>query len=263
MATGRPPAKQHVDRDGVRTEVAGIRRSVWLLTLAIAIVGVALFVVLRPVVEQAVSQPPDQRAAEPATSPPRHATAAAPKPPASAAPANIPAPPRVADAESRPEPKQPPQAAPTPAAAVVDATPAPAAAPVFDATPAPAPETDSDQPSGIALFPPPGTNPIRRGIIVPDGFELPPGYVRHYQTTDDGYQLPPILMFDEDYRPVDEHGEPIPLPEDRVVPPEMAPPGLPVQMLDVPQRNMPGSAPPGEGEPQAPAPPPGGIRHRQ
>jgi hypothetical protein len=253
MATGRSPAKQHVDRDGVRTEISGVRRSVWLLALAMAAVGVALFVVLRPVFEQALNQPPGQRAADlAATSPPLHPTAAAQKPPAPTTRARILGPPRVADAQSRPEPKQPPQAAP-----------APAAAPVFDATPAPAPETDSDQPSGIALFPPPGTNPIKRGIIVPDGFELPPGYVRHYQTTDDGYQLPPILMFDEDYRPVDEHGEPIPLPDDRVVPPEMAPPGLAVQILNVPERNMPGSAGSGEGEPQAQAPPQGGIRHRQ
>ena len=42
------------------------------------------------------------------------------------------------------------------------------------------------RPTGIALFPPLGTDPIKRGIVVPEGFELPPGYVRHYQTTDDG-----------------------------------------------------------------------------
>lgn len=89
--------------------------------------------------------------------------------------------------------------------------------------------------AGLAVFPPPGTKPIKRGIIVPEGFELPPGYVRHYQTTDDGRRLPPILMFHPDYELVDAQGNPVPVPEDRVVPPEMAPPGLPVQTLDDPE----------------------------
>ena len=85
---------------------------------------------------------------------------------------------------------------------------------------------------GLAAFPPPGTKPIKRGIVVPEGFELPPGYVRHYQTTDDGRRLPPILMFHPDYAGVDPHGNPVVVPEDRIVPPDMAPPGLPVEMLD-------------------------------
>ena len=86
--------------------------------------------------------------------------------------------------------------------------------------------------AGIAVFPPPGTKPIKRGIIVPDGFELPEGYVRHYQTTDDGRRLPPILMFHPDYEGVDAAGNPIALPEDRIVPPEMAPPGMPIERLE-------------------------------
>jgi hypothetical protein len=45
---------------------------------------------------------------------------------------------------------------------------------------------DPAHPSGIALFPPPGTKPIKQGVLVPEDFELPPGYVRHYQATDDG-----------------------------------------------------------------------------
>lgn len=88
--------------------------------------------------------------------------------------------------------------------------------------------------SGIHLFPPPGTRPPHRGIIVPDDFELPPGYVRHYQTTDDGKALPPVLMFHPDYDVVDEFGNPLPVPDNRVVPPDMAPPGLPIEILDVP-----------------------------
>lgn len=88
---------------------------------------------------------------------------------------------------------------------------------------------------GVAVFPPPGTKPIKRGIIVPEDFELPAGFVRHYQATDDGRLLPAILMFHPDYHPVDEHGAPVPLPDDRVVPPEMAPPGLPIETLEVPE----------------------------
>ena len=93
-------------------------------------------------------------------------------------------------------------------------------------------ENASGEQRGMAVFPPPGTKPIKRGIVVPDDFELPPGYVRHYQTTDDGRRLPPILMFHPDYAGVDAHGNPVVVPEDRIVPPEMAPPGLPVETLD-------------------------------
>jgi hypothetical protein len=90
--------------------------------------------------------------------------------------------------------------------------------------------------TGIGLFPPPGTKPIRRGIVVPDDFELPEGYVRHYQTTDDGERLEAVLMFHPDFEWVDENGTRIPLPEDRMVPAEMAPPGLKIRMLEVPER---------------------------
>jgi len=96
-----------------------------------------------------------------------------------------------------------------------------------------------DAPSGIALFPPPGTKPIKRGIVVPDDFELPEGYVRHYQATDDGKMLPAILMFHPDYQPVDAAGHPVPVPEDRIVPPEMAPAGLALQMLEAPENTVP------------------------
>jgi hypothetical protein len=95
---------------------------------------------------------------------------------------------------------------------------------------------------GIAVFPPPGTDPPKRGIVVPDDWVLPEGYVRHYQTTDEGESLPPILMLHPDYEFVDENGDPVAAPEDRVVPPELAPPGLPVRMLDIPGRGT-GSLP--------------------
>ena len=85
---------------------------------------------------------------------------------------------------------------------------------------------------GIAAFNPPGTDPVRSGIIVPDDYELPPGYARRHQTLDDGTDVPPILMFSPDYEFLDANGNPIPLPDDLIVPPEMAPPDLPVRILN-------------------------------
>ena len=87
---------------------------------------------------------------------------------------------------------------------------------------------------GINLYRP-GTKPIKQGIIVPDDVELPPGYVRHYQTTDDGQMQKPILMFHPDHKPVDSEGKPVELPANRVVPPELAPPGMPIDILELPQ----------------------------
>src|SRR5262249_8217352 len=90
---------------------------------------------------------------------------------------------------------------------------------------------------GIAAFPPPGTDPPRVGVIVPDGIELPEGYLRHYQSTDEGEALPPILMFHPDYDFFDEQGQKIAIPPDRVVPPELVPPGLPIRILALPARD--------------------------
>lgn len=95
--------------------------------------------------------------------------------------------------------------------------------------------------SGIALFPPPGSDPLLRGIVVPEDFPLPEGYVRHHQVTDDGQPLPAILMFHPDYEWVDDDGQPIDLPADRVVPPELAPEGLPIELLVPPDAG--GAAP--------------------
>lgn len=94
--------------------------------------------------------------------------------------------------------------------------------------------TQTGGPTGMALFPPPGTMPTLRGIVVPDDFPLPPGYVRHYQTTDDGRRLPAILMFHPDHPPRDAQGNDLPVTPDRLVPPELAPPGLPIEMLEPP-----------------------------
>jgi len=101
----------------------------------------------------------------------------------------------------------------------------------------------SGETGGIAAFPPPGTDPVKNGIVVPDDFPLHEGYVRHYQTTDDGKRLDAILMFSPDYEFTDENGRPITLPEDGVVPPDMAPPDLPIRMLETPSTRGAGSAP--------------------
>jgi len=93
---------------------------------------------------------------------------------------------------------------------------------------------------GLGAFPPPGTNPPMTGLAVPDDFVLPDGYVRHYQTTDDGQDIEPILMFSPDYDFVDENGNPLPIPGNRVVPPDMAPPGLPIREIDIPPDLEPG-----------------------
>lgn len=88
--------------------------------------------------------------------------------------------------------------------------------------------------SGIGAFNPPGTSPPLRGLAVPDNFELPEGYVRHHQVTDEGEPLEPILMFSPDGVFVDASGHEIRIPEDRVVPPEMAPPGIPIREITIP-----------------------------
>jgi hypothetical protein len=87
---------------------------------------------------------------------------------------------------------------------------------------------------GLGAFSPPGTRPPLIGLAVPEGFELPPGYVRHYQATDDGQRIEPILMFSPDTPVLDANGQPIAIPKDRVVPPELAPPGLPIRRIVVP-----------------------------
>ena len=139
-------------------------------------------------------------------------------------------PPMVAPAPGpRPvaKPAQPPVAA-----AVVE----PPAAPLSE------PEPSYTGPTGIQLYRP-GTKPMKRGIVVPEDFELPPGFVRHYQSTDDGERVAAILMFHPDYAPKDERGQPIPLPENRVVPEQMAPRGMPIQMLQLPEGSEAGAAP--------------------
>jgi hypothetical protein len=59
--------------------------------------------------------------------------------------------------------------------------------------------------------------------------------VRHYQVTDEGEMLPAVLMFSPDHPWFDADGQPIALPDDRLVPPEMAPPGLPIEPIQLPE----------------------------
>jgi hypothetical protein len=87
--------------------------------------------------------------------------------------------------------------------------------------------------SGIGLYPPRGTDPPKRGIRVPEGFVLPEGYARYYQSTDNGKTLPAILIFHPDYDWIDGNGDAIALPKNGIVPPELAPPGMPIEVLDL------------------------------
>ncbi|HEU5294764.1 MAG TPA: hypothetical protein VFU71_08235 [Burkholderiaceae bacterium] len=88
--------------------------------------------------------------------------------------------------------------------------------------------------SGLGAFSPPGTRPPLVGLAVPQDFAVPEGYVRHHQATDDGQRIEAVLMFSPDYQFVDAAGTPIAIPKDRVVPPELAPLGLPLRRIVVP-----------------------------
>ncbi|MCU0755542.1 MAG: hypothetical protein MUE46_10540 [Xanthomonadales bacterium] len=93
---------------------------------------------------------------------------------------------------------------------------------------------DAGETGGIAAFNPPGTSPPLSGLAVPADFPLPPGYVRHHQWTDAGEPVEAILMFAPDFVLHDADGREVPLPANRVVPPELAPPGLPIRPVEIP-----------------------------
>lgn len=210
----------HGDRDGITVTATGnVRTGVWLLVLALLVVAVMLVLVVAPF----VGTPPR------AVAPQRERMAASGSEAAKQAPPGR----RLRELDAGERPRLPPEEERRAAGGDENAVPG------ADAAEEPASDGEQEEQSGIALFPPPGTDPIKAGIVVPDDFELPAGFVRHYQATDNGKQLPAILMFHPDYQPVDESGEKIALPEDRIVPAEMAPPGLPHQMLDVPDDTVP------------------------
>ena len=92
--------------------------------------------------------------------------------------------------------------------------------------------------SGLGAFAPPGTSPPLVGLAVPQDFALPKGYVRHHQATDDGQRIEAILMFAPDFQLLDATGRPVTMPENRVVPPELAPPGLPLRRIVIPAQSL-------------------------
>jgi hypothetical protein len=210
-----------------KSDANAVRGSVWLLAAALGLIGLALLLLVRPLLLAR------RGAALDATQ--QHAAAAGSRPLAAVTriPGARPVP------RSLPErPAAPPQpgdggAATGGAAGAANANGTAAADAAANAA------AEADAPSGIQLFPPPGTKPPKPGIIVPPDFELPPGYVRHFQTTDDGEQLAPILMFHPDFDWVDAAGQPLQLPDDRIVPPELAPPGLTIRMLELPDTHVP------------------------
>lgn len=93
--------------------------------------------------------------------------------------------------------------------------------------------------TGLGAFNPPGTRPALVGLAVPEDFELPKGYVRHHQATDDGQRIEAILMFAPDFQLLDAAKRPVEMPKDRVVPPELAPPGLPIRRIVIPAASEP------------------------
>jgi hypothetical protein len=97
--------------------------------------------------------------------------------------------------------------------------------------------------TGLGAFSPPGTSPPLIGLAVPDDYVLPEGYVRHYQATDDGQRIEAILMYSPDFEFFDSAGKRIEIPKDRVVPAELAPPGLAIRMIEIPPPLEPGSSP--------------------
>ncbi|WP_338847978.1 hypothetical protein V8J88_04175 [Massilia sp. W12] len=88
---------------------------------------------------------------------------------------------------------------------------------------------------GLGAFNPPGTRPPLIGLAVPEDFALPDGFVRHHQATDDGQRIEAILMFAPDRTFYDREGRPIKVPENRVVPPQYAPPGMPLRQIVLPK----------------------------
>ncbi|NHZ66574.1 hypothetical protein F1735_30510 [Massilia sp. CCM 8694] len=88
--------------------------------------------------------------------------------------------------------------------------------------------------SGLGAFSPPGTSPPLVGLAVPEDFVLPKGYVRHHQATDDGQRIEAVLMFAPDFQLRDASDKPIEMPKNLVVPPELAPPGLPIRRIVIP-----------------------------
>ena len=97
--------------------------------------------------------------------------------------------------------------------------------------------------TGLGAFNPPGTSPPLVGLAVPEDYPLPEGYVRHFQATDDGQAIEPILMYSPDYEFLDAAGQAIEIPADRVVRVAQAPAGLPIRQVRIPPPQDPDPSP--------------------
>jgi hypothetical protein len=220
------PSAPGADPDGVRvSNLPGVRTGVWLVSIGLVAAAAVLLALLRSEDDSAPDRDATAQPPAAAIAPVRERIEPVPAPrPAAAAPVEIAA-----------EPAPPP----------APAEPEPARAPEAPALPEPPEREDpivgyGPPGTGIQAFPPPGTSPPLRGLVVPEDFELPEGYVRHHQVTDDGQDLAPILMFHPDYEEwAGADGKPVEVPADRVVPPELAPPGMPIQWLEVPGQAAP------------------------
>lgn len=205
MGSQHPEYERHVDSDGVtRIQRKGTSSGMWIVGL-----GLGFTVVCLLLSAWLVSSP----APVPAT------PEADPVRLAQGTPAPSPTP-------SRPAPKATPRPQNVPAQ--------PSSEPALQEEPVPQDAAPAGPAEGINLYRQ-GTSPLKQGIIVPEDFELPQGYVRHYQSTDNGEGIKPILMFHPDYKPVDSKGVPVELPANRVVPPELAPAGMPIEILELPE----------------------------
>jgi len=216
------------DADGVRiTADPAVRKARAPLAAGLALAALAL-VGLARLVGPAV-WPPRVPAAAPAETAPSRPSAEATPPARAGATVRLRARPRRIA-------KAPPAPAPPAASEPAAPSPPPEAPAGRDTSPTweEPPFAIGPPGSGIEVFPKPGTDPVKIGLVVPDDFEVPEGYVRHFQVTDDGQPLEPILLFHPDYEWFDEEGRPIELPADGVVPAELAPPGLPIEMLEIP-----------------------------
>ena len=206
MASQPPNQERHVDRDGVtRIQKKHTGNGTWLVWLALGVT--ALCLILSAWLVSSPGPVPD--AAEPA-------------------------PVRVAENRPAPSPTRTPPA-PRPEVRPTTAQGTPEAPPTPQEVPAMAQDAAPSGPAEGSNLYRPGTKKLKQGIIVPEGFKLPPGYLRHYQSTDNGEGVKPILMFHPDYKPVDSKGQPVEIPESRVVPPELAPAGMPIEVLELPE----------------------------
>lgn len=237
MSKNLQPRDPHlVDSDGVRVvaSAASPRWRSWLLGLSV-LVGFALAVWLL--------QGPGAKSSPPVASVSAPTAASLSPPPAAAELQRQPSP-------TAPDLQQPVDSPPSPndrfltadasADEWISSDPNDIARYVSPSDPEPTVEElihalrETGERGGIAAFNPPGTSPPLVGIAVPEDFPLPPGYVRHYQSTDDGQAIEPILMYAPDHRFFDEFGNEIEIPEDRVVPPDRLPAGLVARAVEIP-----------------------------